>query len=560
LCRKINQKLQIKIVLKGKYTLKLHKNGQPVSVEIDSLVPINQSDGSFFGTSSKNKQIWVPLLEKAYSKLHGSYRSLISGECHEAFYDLTGYPADLLSVVPLQFSWLKKKFRNGGFLLTAGINSKKPGHGQYKMKRKGLLVDHAYSIIDVKDHKEKGQNPVRLVKLRNPWSRFEWKGDYSDKSKKWDKKLKKDLHLCVDENDGVFWIDFEDFQEIFDTFSYCDTRKDWKEKSSSFQFNLKNGAIEAPRFKIEVPSTVEMTYVSLHQKDERMKNSPKNYIDLSAFVMKNSDSYFGEPKCVSLVESNIERNTLSKVKLPSGTYTIVPYTSGSHFSGPRDISRSATLLIHFSADKNVSKKSKEKNTLIKPVNKISTKKLGDKNNLKLKSFKSSTGNDLKPVNKIKIGVRTTETTALSSAKDMTDNSSNKSNFDDIKITVLRPNKEVVEDAQLSSLKTLGNVTEDSDGMFAMRTVKNGGQVLLGLDNKAKDKNEIEYEINTSECDNLMPALDSWQKNSIASFKMTKDQVEKTALIGSYIRKNNEKCRFSAKVAYSLYDDDNKIIK
>ena len=38
---------------------------------------------------------------------------------------------------------------------------------------------------------------VRLVQLRNPWGKFEWRGDWSDKSTKWTDALKKAVRACA---------------------------------------------------------------------------------------------------------------------------------------------------------------------------------------------------------------------------------------------------------------------------------------------------------------------------------------------------------------------------
>jgi hypothetical protein len=42
--------------------------------------------------------LWVPLLEKAYAKLHGCYETLISGFIDDALNDLTGLVAEKLTL------------------------------------------------------------------------------------------------------------------------------------------------------------------------------------------------------------------------------------------------------------------------------------------------------------------------------------------------------------------------------------------------------------------------------------------------------------------------------
>jgi len=42
------------------------------------------------GSGSQAKEYWVPLIEKAYAKLHGSYEALNGGSLQQALVDLTG--------------------------------------------------------------------------------------------------------------------------------------------------------------------------------------------------------------------------------------------------------------------------------------------------------------------------------------------------------------------------------------------------------------------------------------------------------------------------------------
>jgi hypothetical protein len=47
--------------------------------------------GLYFAKSGTEGETWVPLIEKAYAKLHGDYESLQGGFPSEAIEDLTGY-------------------------------------------------------------------------------------------------------------------------------------------------------------------------------------------------------------------------------------------------------------------------------------------------------------------------------------------------------------------------------------------------------------------------------------------------------------------------------------
>jgi hypothetical protein len=73
----------------------------------------------------------------------------------------------------------------------------------------GIVPGHAYSLISAKKVTDKNGQEVHLVQMRNPWRQGEWKGRFGDKSDEWTDELKQ---ICgvKDEDDGLFWMTFED--------------------------------------------------------------------------------------------------------------------------------------------------------------------------------------------------------------------------------------------------------------------------------------------------------------------------------------------------------------
>ena len=57
--------------------------------------------GLYFARSGTEEETWVPLIEKAYAKLHGDYQSLEGGLTSEAIEDLTGYVVRVRSSILL---------------------------------------------------------------------------------------------------------------------------------------------------------------------------------------------------------------------------------------------------------------------------------------------------------------------------------------------------------------------------------------------------------------------------------------------------------------------------
>ncbi|CAD7949985.1 unnamed protein product [Amoebophrya sp. A25] len=198
-------------------------------------------------SKGNNYQCWVQFLEKAYAKAHGCYQAISGGEVAEAFLDLTGCPTlafsfDDRSHEPRSF-WCKlREFSQSRLPMGCGTSG---GGGQ--LREVGLVGNHAYSILTVKELRMNSlptgvaadllrgcgnvsgfgsDGVLRLLKIRNPHGRGEWKGDWSDKSGKWQQLAR---HLDLDrerldrslENDGTFWIDYDHFLMAFSNVDVC---------------------------------------------------------------------------------------------------------------------------------------------------------------------------------------------------------------------------------------------------------------------------------------------------------------------------------------------------
>lgn len=84
----------------------------------------------------------------------------------------------------------------------------------------GIESFHAYSITDAFEIFLDNGVEEKLVKLRNPWGSFEWKGDWSDNSPLWTPALKECLDV-KNRDDGIFFMSYSDFCKCFSIVEIC---------------------------------------------------------------------------------------------------------------------------------------------------------------------------------------------------------------------------------------------------------------------------------------------------------------------------------------------------
>ena len=83
------------------YVLRFFKDFKWRYVVIDDRLPMRDLGGTYnyiFGKCSTKNELWVPLIEKAYAKLHGCYETLISGFLDDGLSDMTGHVSEKMQL------------------------------------------------------------------------------------------------------------------------------------------------------------------------------------------------------------------------------------------------------------------------------------------------------------------------------------------------------------------------------------------------------------------------------------------------------------------------------
>ncbi|KAF8210804.1 hypothetical protein K438DRAFT_1664769 [Mycena galopus ATCC 62051] len=172
----------------------------------------------YFAKSGTDGETWVPLIEKAYAKLHGDYASLSGGYACEAIEDLTGgvssyiQSKDILDIDKFWTDELMKANKDRLFgCYFQGLDGTRSGDPQAKIF--GLIGNHAYSVLRAVEVKGK-----RFVVIRNPWGKSEWTGPWSDGSKEWNAEWLEILPILghVFGDDGEFVMEYSDFLDCWD--------------------------------------------------------------------------------------------------------------------------------------------------------------------------------------------------------------------------------------------------------------------------------------------------------------------------------------------------------
>jgi calpain-15 len=258
----------------GCYSVFLCESGEWINITVDDYLPTSVETGKPAFSHPKSKEIWVPIIEKAFAKLYGSYYSIVAGLEGDAFRTLTGAPMEYFyhdshpkeTRYEAVWSFITAGLQNR-FLLTT---SSRVESSNTKQSVFGVLSNHSYAILDAEEliigiDEKQQEIKVRLVKIRNPWGRQDYKGAWSDVCRNWTPEIRKLLNYDPKPDDGIFWISIEDFSYHFVRVCCCKIREHYLYTNVKLSQSSES-PISLVRLNVHSKTYV---YLSVHQKSQR---------------------------------------------------------------------------------------------------------------------------------------------------------------------------------------------------------------------------------------------------------------------------------------------------
>lgn len=351
---------KLKVAQDGKYWVRLNVNGAIRKVVVDDFLPVtkDQSVHSLFVRSTGNTALlWPAILEKAYLKLMGGYNFLGSYSASDT-YALCSYIPEVLFIngylqepnASRDALWTKmyNPFQRGDVMICVGTGDMAPA----EEKAYGLISDHDYTVMDLKEVRTRDGRVRRIAQIKNPWI---------SENKETEKNL---MSIKIPSTEapeaqyGGFWVNFDSlclrFSSIYfnwnpSMFSYK-TQHNFLLGLEAVEFSNKSRSYyNNPQLKVENKGKSEnVVWLLLSRHLTDLDNSTNGYVSLNIYDAGGNKVYL--PDEYPYITKGTYLNTLhylTKLTIPAKTsYTVVVCANDfkSKFSSLRFTLSSYSLL------------------------------------------------------------------------------------------------------------------------------------------------------------------------------------------------------------------------
>ncbi|KAM3931806.1 calpain-10 [Leptodactylus fuscus] len=318
----------------GRFICRFWRFGHWVEVSIDDLLPC-LGHKLCFSHCQDQDAFWLPLLEKAYAKLHGCYEALWAGQVADALVDLTGGLVERWS-----FEYAEENFKEElvsrmldlkeRCAMSCSVLHSKEGSGD-------LGQFHAFTITDIQHGLTKDGQSLLLFRVHNPWGRSCWDGSWGKSGDNWKLMDQTESARFLSQiQDGEFWVEkeefFKEFNEVIVSFPVIENdhiESIWTGSLLSHTQQIYGSWIKGqnaggsrnnpsfpdnPKFWLRVKEQSEV-YLTLMQRPRIEMGTPKN-IHLNRNVQREiSNSTF--PNAVGLHIWKVEKRRFNLQKIIS---------------------------------------------------------------------------------------------------------------------------------------------------------------------------------------------------------------------------------------------------
>jgi hypothetical protein len=313
----------------GAYAVRFWKNSQWETVIVDDFFPTQskrneENNGAAFAYSKSFRELWVPILEKAYAKYYGSYAALEEGFVHLALQDLAqGESSEIFLARESRGARKAKLWENmrewqrNAYLMGAGTITS--DNADNEIQDSGLVFGACYVVYEVRE-----VDGNQLIKLRNPpGDHAEWRGDWGDLSPLWNRRLKHKLGW-TDDDDNTFWMSFDDFCNAFRSLYLCKRldSKRWPSIKIDHTWSVEDGTAVGlpskhnpacdvelnPQFSLKIDRPTEVC-ITLSQVDPEGLANPEVH-PVAFYICKNKS------KIMALPMTELTRKTVVEMSQP----------------------------------------------------------------------------------------------------------------------------------------------------------------------------------------------------------------------------------------------------